>query len=289
MNQHEKKEAHKFAQVLRSARKSKDISQVDLSRAIGISQGQLSKLEKGINVPSAPIWFRVCEALDIQAESGTFGYVDKLRDLSFSTSESQGSFKVPKRYSFLQGSMARTSRPFLSYLVKNAGAKKADEFIRSKKLDPDYFVVLDHPLNFNFNLDLINHLISSGMLKSKNIPELVGMINSSNMHGFLEKDYRKVHDARDLLQVLEKNIKKYSANWNYAFDFGRKNTVQIVSTPSDYLKEFEFDEKVLGGFLFEYTKQLLSNFLLVHKVGVDSVVGKYEGSLKCTYQIPLAS
>ncbi len=289
MNQHEKKEASKFAQVLRAGRKSRDVSQVELSSAIGISQGQLSKLEKGVTVPSAPIWFCVCDKLNIQSESGTLGYIDGLRDVSLSSSNYQGSFKIPKRYSHLQGSMNRTSRPLLAYLLKQAGTKKTEEFIRAQKLDPDYFALLDHPLNVNFNFDVIRHLLSSGLLKAKNISELAALSGSSKMHGAMTREYKKGQSARDLMDTFQKNTRKYSVNWDYGFDFSRKNTVEIVTTPAAHMKEFDMDEKELGGFISEYTKHFLLSLFEENNIKVDpaAIQIKNEGNFKCVYRMGL--
>ena len=290
MNQHEKKEAHKFAQVLRAGRKSKNISQVELSKAIGISQGQLSKLEKGITVPSAPIWFRVCENLNIQSETGTLGYIDGLRNLSLSSSDQQGSFKIPKRYAYTQGSMSRTSRPLLSYFLKQAGAKKSEEFVKAQKLDPDYFAILDNPLNINFNLDLLKHLLSTGLLKPKNIPELAGFTTQSKMHGAIGEEYKKAHSGKELMELVEKNIQKYSLNWDYSFDYKSKGVLEIVSSPAEHLKEFELNEKELNGFIPEYTKQILIHLMAENHVKIDPSNGiqiKPDGNLKCVYRMSL--
>ena len=236
MNTLEKTEAQKFAKVLRASRKMKGVGQQELASTLGVSQSLLSKMENGIIIPSAPVWFYICKFLEIQSDSGIKGYIDRRKESEVSNTNRLGSFRIPEKYSYLQGSMTRTSRPFLLYFAQRVGEKKTNEFIKGKKIDPDYFVILDVPLNINFNLDILRTLIASGNLKKKDIPEIASLMKTSFMHGELSSDYENEKDPRELLKALERNILKYDGNWKYSFNLNKKDRFEIECVPQPHLK-----------------------------------------------------
>ncbi len=291
MNTLEKKEALKFSKVLRASRKMKGVGQQDLAAAMGISQSLLSKLENALIIPSAPTWFYLCEFLEVQTDSGVKGFIDRRRDSTLSDIDRLGNFKIPKNYSYLQGSMTRTSRPLLHYFAKHLGEKKTKEYLKHKEIDPDFFVILDNPLNINFNLELLRTMINSGHLKKNDIPELTSFMKDSLMHGSLEKDYETQKDAKTLLGAFEKNLAKYETNWRYHFDLNKKDKVEIECLPQPHLNEFDLKSDSIDKFISDYRKNFIKEFLTEHKIKtkqIESLSSIYEGKEKCVYQIQLA-
>ena len=287
MNSYEKQECQKYSQVLRAGRRSRGVSQADLASAIGVSQGQLSKLEKGVTVMSAPAWFRICEVLDIPPETGLLGYIDWLKPCTLSNENRQGAFKIPKRYSYLQGSTARVFRPFLSHFARQLGEKKMDEFIRFKNLDPDYFTVIDHSLNFNFNTDLTHQMMSSGLLDQNGLKQVAALAAQEGEHGLLGQLYRKATSPFEILEVFQNNYSKYTVNWDFEFNYPKKNVLEIVSTSAPHLKEFNIDQNEQGILFSEYLKEVFihlferNNF----RMAPSAFQTNREGGLKTIYRL----
>lgn len=64
----------KFGHSLRAIRIASDISQIELSKKLGIVQGQLSKIENGSRSPNVEMLFELTLILGAQV-------IDNLRDL----------------------------------------------------------------------------------------------------------------------------------------------------------------------------------------------------------------
>jgi transcriptional regulator with XRE-family HTH domain len=288
MNSLEKKEAVKFAKVLRASRKMRGINQQDLATSLGISQSLLSKLENALIIPSAPTWFYLCEFLGIHSDSGVKGFIDGRRDASISHLNQIGNFKIPRKYAYLQGSVTRTSRPLLHFFARYFDPQKTKEFIESKKVDPDYFVILDNPININFNLDIIRHLIQSGHLKKHNIHEITSTMQDSSIHGNLLHDYSEMTNSDELLKALERNIAKYDQNWKYRFHRSKKDLYEIEITPYPHLGEFDFETGSIDEFVRDYRKHFIRSFLSDYKVKTKNVDIIEEGKERCICQIQLA-
>lgn len=54
----------KVGGAIRAVRRSADISQVELSKAVGVSQSTLSKIESGLLIPDVIVYERLCRRFD---------------------------------------------------------------------------------------------------------------------------------------------------------------------------------------------------------------------------------
>ena len=107
MKPYEKETALKLAKITRAGRKLAGLTQLELAKGLDVTQGYISKLEKGLLIPSATHWFRFCETMSIPAYSGQTGFIDQCLKISLSDESQIGLFKIPDIYSF----SPRDSRP----------------------------------------------------------------------------------------------------------------------------------------------------------------------------------
>lgn len=61
----EKTQVH-IARLMQEKRLSLGVSLYQLAKQTGISQGHLSKIERGLNIPRADVLHKICLALDLQ-------------------------------------------------------------------------------------------------------------------------------------------------------------------------------------------------------------------------------
>jgi DNA-binding XRE family transcriptional regulator len=59
----------KIGQFMRSQRIEKQLTQAELAEIMGISQGCLSKFERGLGVPSIIEWVVFCKSTDLLGDS----------------------------------------------------------------------------------------------------------------------------------------------------------------------------------------------------------------------------
>ena len=52
--------------VIRNKREKLELSQYKLAKAVGITQSFMNEIESGKKSPSIEVFFRICDALDIQ-------------------------------------------------------------------------------------------------------------------------------------------------------------------------------------------------------------------------------
>jgi transcriptional regulator with XRE-family HTH domain len=290
MNLFERESLDKFSRVLRAGRKLKNLSQVDMAKELGVSQGQISKIEKAQMVPSAPAWFRICEILELPVHSGAVGYIDTQKVAVVLEKISAQPFKIPEKYSYLTGSMSRTAQPMLQYFTSCFGADKTNAFLKQLKIDPDFFTVLDQSLNINFNLDLARMLINKGKITPDNVSALRRHIGKSMIHGALAGKFEQSKDAVSLLRTLSANMVKYDANWKYEFNFEKKNLINIEAIPREHLSDFSYEDDNLGAFVQQYQKTMFEQFLNDHHYVPEKVISfksKNKMSKACIYQIHL--
>ncbi len=142
----------RIAALMRAARKKRDLTQVEVSKRLQISQSALSKIESGLLIPSAPQWFEFCQFTDISADSLLTGYMERLGSAVVESGDLNVGFKIPKAYRPYRGSKMRAMLPFLKYFHSVAGEEKVDQYFRSIKLDQDAFLDLAGKSSIRFCL-----------------------------------------------------------------------------------------------------------------------------------------
>jgi hypothetical protein len=238
------------------------MTQITVAKALGISQGALSKLENGTLMPSTTNWYMFCELAKIPPDlSWRTGCVDLGTQVSYGSNDREGGFRIPERYARHQGSKVRTALPFLQYFRSRLGPRKLEAYLNRTGVDPDYFVVLDNQLNIEFTLDMARHLISAGCLKPKDVSALAAGVKDPCMHGRLAAEYDGARDYFGLAWSLSNHLTKYEINSRYEFDVKRADHVDIRVTPEPHLRQFAYRDDTLRDFVCRYKKHAFQAFL----------------------------
>lgn len=293
LNQKERIAAAKTARIIRAARKQLSLTQTEVAAHLGVSQSALSKLENGILVPSAPQWFDFCRMTGISTESLLTGVIERNRPAALENGSREGTFKLPKKYATDRGSKVRAMLPFLTFLKTALGERKAREFIKSMKLDPDFFVDLDHQISLGFCLDVSRYLIRERLLKPKSLSALTKTVSLPETHGSLQLKYNQAHGTSNLLQVLLLSSRQYECNFKYQIEHIGPASLDVSITPEKHLERLSYrNDPELGNFLCQYKRSYFEHFMQyrngarVKPDAVQELECHYTGNAsRCVYQI----
>jgi transcriptional regulator with XRE-family HTH domain len=275
--------------VIRYGRKRAGLSQVDFAKAIGITQGTISKIESGQLSVDARTWFDICDLVKIPYESLRTGTIDLagsdiVRDVS-----RVGKFRVPERYGKYAGSTVRTTLPFLRFFAKHAGRTVTEDYIRHRKLEPDYFVQLNNPLNVRFIGDLIEMMGERRILTAHNLPELASYFAASPIHRPFKKEYEN-RAPMHLLAALIDNLPNYERNYHYQLESLDQRNAVFSTKPEAHVHELKIGTETAQT-MCKYRQTALAEFVAQH-AGVPVVDAHerecyYRGAKQCVHQIAI--
>ena len=296
MNELETSMARRAARLMRSARKQKEFNQREVALRLGITQGNLSKMENGILVPSAPQWFEFCEMTGISPISLTQGYLERNSPAQLRSGGSEGGFSLPSDYSRERGSKVRAMIPFLAYFEKTFGEDKLESYLESLRLDPDFFVNFDNQISMNFCLDISRYLIGKGFLRTRDIPKIVKPIQSVEMHGSIHQSYNEEGEKTkplNRLRILLMNSASYECNFQYQIEEDQRRSLIMSVKAGDHLKDLDYrDDPTLGDFLCQYKKAYFQRFASPRadqEVTLEERQCHYHGAESCVYELAAAS
>jgi DNA-binding XRE family transcriptional regulator len=290
MNAKEQEDVIRTAAVIRTARKLRGKTQIDVANHLGVSQSFLSKLEHGRLIPSSSQWFLFCRMTGINPAS-TFdsGFIDHSLSIVQGNPYPHSIFKLNSKYSNHTASKVRSTRLFIQYFNEQAGENKFDKFCEEKGNDPDFFRVLDHQINFAFTVDLVTAMIKKGFLTFKDLPDLVRPITEPNIHGLLHQHYDKMKDPLQLIECLIQNKEKYEANFKYQVEDRHSDGIVLGVSPNPVVEQFDYKSSVLGDFFCKYSQQYLQHFTTYggrsQPVQIEERQCHYQGHDRCVYEI----
>lgn len=290
MNASEKKTALMIAQVMRASRKLGGLSQNEVAKKLGVSQGSLSKFESGALIPSAHHWVEFCSFLKVPTVSYLDGYIDRKNPVVLRDVDRIGGFKIPSRYGKMSASTSRSSRPMLQFFERELGSKHLSEFLEAKKMDPDLLYVLDVSYNVQFNMDIASHLIAKGALKSKNFSKLFDTLPRQKNHGFLHESYDQARDAMKLLEFAISSLNYYDRNASYQLIDAKAKQITVSVKNEKHTREFEASNEGLADFLCQYRKGWLQSMSRYGNHEASQIKERqcmYSGAESCVYQIAL--
>jgi transcriptional regulator with XRE-family HTH domain len=271
------------SRVLRSARKLRGFTQTEAAKNLEISQGMISKLESGILAPSASLWFAATKLFAIDAaDSFETGYIDTFFSQNKS-GMSENLFRIHSRYLENAEYSIRTIAPVLHYLEAKKGESALKAFLKSKKIDVDYFNILDAKLNVNFLSELVEHISKDQVFSKEQLSTMLNEVGMPGLHGHLRHLYDSAKDSKALLKVFAENGSFYNAGSKYSFKDISKNKVNIsVSMP---------DQPKLNSFLVSYHREFLKKIASYGNAkGVQSIhdsTVNTKGSATCSFEIQL--
>lgn len=292
MTSQESQAAMRIAALMRAARKKRDLTQVEVSKRLQISQSALSKIESGLLIPSAPQWFEFCQLTDISADSLLTGYMERVSSAVVESGELNVGFKIPKAYRPYRGSKMRAMLPFLKYFHAVAGEDKVDEYFRSIKMDQDAFLDLDGQINLKFCLDLSRTLIQTGLLKPADFSKMTSTVSQSETHGRMHRMYDGQKDPLALIQVLLQNARQYECNFHYQIEERNEKRLAFSVKPEEHLAEFDYrNDPVLGDFLCQFKKHYFESFTHYGSSQGATLHERqchYKGADSCVYELKTA-
>lgn len=287
----ESQSAMKIAALMRTARKRKGLTQIEVSKHLDISQSALSKIESGLLVPSAPQWFDFCEMTGISPDSISSGGIERVSSASLLT-DTDSPFKIPKIYRENRGSKMRAMLPFIQYFRSLVGDEKVYQYFRSIKMDEDAFVDLDSQISLRFCLDFGRMLISQGLLKASDFGRLTQSVSQSQTHGSLHRFYDNEPDSFNLLQILLLHSRQYECNFRYEIEDKKSNLLTMSVRPEKHLKDLPYrTDPVLGDFLCQYKRHYFERFTQYGGspgANLREVECHFKGAESCIYELKLA-
>lgn len=249
------------AQILRSVRKSLNVNQVEMSGRLNLSQGAISKIENGLLEFHALEWINFCRQFSIDPNILTLGivtYLPNIVQIQTNKDFRTGLFKLPIKYGKGEQSKLHSLYPIINHLNQNPSQfdKFRAEVKESLKVDPDYFLVLDHTANiklFNdfFNLKTVK-AIKAGFAKKENFSFYQ---SKKSLKTILENI-----DSKNLENAIQQYVKNFATpifGFNeYHLDTNKK-TIKIESKVTD------IDQEALKRY-HQYQIDLLADFIKLY-------------------------
>ena len=258
--------------ITRALRKHYGITQKDFSEMIDVRQGTLSKIESGQLELSATQWISLCDHFKIDPSALLYGKIEMLIDdkyLSLDNATRVGSFKIPRKYSYNMGSTVRTAYPLIKFSQEKLGEEKTKELLKYLNVDPDYFVIQSHSVNLMFIHDFVNQLIIKGLIKAKNVADILKATQTSEVHSYVINQLSKSKKPQLAFKKFTQLLPRYyEINSNYDFIADKKCLIRVED--NEHIKEMNFNNEFLN---------FREDFNLAHFKGLSSFLD-FDGELK---------
>ena len=238
------KNANNTGKILRALRKYYALSQIDFAKHIDVNQSTLSRIEKGRLELTALQWVNLVEKYHLDARCLTSGKIEllELRKINLRKEDQVGGFKkLPLKYNVLRGSTVRCAYPLLQYMENHLGEEKKNEFLKSLKLDPDYFTIQNLPLNIMVIHDIFKELEARRLLTKKNYLNIFNDVSISDTHSYFIQSLK----ATTKYDVAFKKLTNFVANHyeiNTDYEFVGDKSCYIRAKSQRFLNKFNFDE-----------------------------------------------
>jgi transcriptional regulator with XRE-family HTH domain len=216
------------ARIWRAGRKLMGYSQVELSQKLGMSQGTISKYESKILIPTLDHWYNFCDFVGIDPSySYISGTIDGCGWGRHKILDKKTRFKHFNKYIGDGLIRIRELQPFLRYIDNNVSQDAWKRFC-SRKIDPDYFIVLDGMISLNLIFDLMKWLKEEKSINADEVIEKYFLdFTGQGKVGNTLKRFKK-----DPLRTFINHSVEYESVFDYTFS-GEKNV--RVSPQKDVL------------------------------------------------------
>ena len=252
-----------IGRIIRAARLYYGITQNELAEILNVNQSTISKIEQGYLEPGISGWHQFLEKTRIKnIECFKTGYIDiPAIDLEVHSSNNTikiGALKLHKNYAIDKSITVRKVVPLIEYLNAQKGEKIFHEFVISKGMKPEYFYILNNPLNSVFESDLCTLVMRTTNLRNCN--SLKGVSNV-NFHGSIGSRYKQASKPAHLLEQFVKKQKQYLLNYDYGLGYNDIGISIEVKRNEDLTKSSLIDHTALElmdsyNFYFPFNLQL---------------------------------
>ncbi len=286
--------------LMRAARKRSGLSQVEIARLLDTSQATVSKYESGISYPGAVEWFAFCDATKILPESIRSGFIDLGRPAVLRDVSRLGSFKIPEKYHRNQGEKVRGLYPVLSYLTSVLGGEaERDAYLKSRGLDPDFFVCLDEQLPIDFFADIVKYLLLNHRLDNRGLSILASGTRTPHLHGVLRSPTGSQAGPIDRLTFYLANMQHFDCDFAYDLLDQSAQRIDISIKPEAHIDSASFrHHPVLHDFFCQYKKHFLHalsscdcapagsvSSVPISPISIDEKECYFKGASRCIYRI----
>ena len=226
-------EAQRIAQIWKVGRLLIGETQIGLSRALGISQSNISKYESMTLEPSASDWYQFCQLAGLSAHKTLeLGYIDGCTKFK-SKLHMSSAFKLPMKYRGDFAIKVREVIPFKECVLNELGESSWHEFLSEINIIPEAFFVYDFQLSLRFIFDLADWYQDK---KGSSLFEVAGKYSANlENHGLFTKQYLKQKVGSDLLTCLLENQPFYQRAFMAETKETKKSlSVKLVVEPEIY-------------------------------------------------------
>jgi DNA-binding XRE family transcriptional regulator len=279
--------------VIRAARKRLGFSQTEMARKIGQSKATYFRIEAGESTFNMFEWHEFCELTKIPSDSWTRGLIDFNRspqEIRLEDGPHDGTFLLPERFSRFRGSMVRSIQLQLNYFRKYLGQERLNEFIKSRGIDPDFFVLCDHQINIQFLWDLMFELIEARVLDEDSLQRLCLPVAQPLTHGKYHSHYDGVRLSSELIVKLISSSPRYDVNYRYSIIDSGPKVMDLEVQEHEHLDAFQLDP-MLAKFMCAYRRSYIESFSSYgghNALKFHELECAYDGGDRCIFRVPIA-
>lgn len=220
MNSKEKNETEKISSLIRAARKLAGKNQTEIAQHLGISQSSISKLEKGILLPSVTEWFHFARFVGIPAEeSYEFGFIDHAISEQDPKSAAPQEhyphhhFRIDPLYLKNPGTRIRSLLPLKAVFIERHGKKEWHQKLKDHHLDADVFSVLGFSVGPEVT-HLLLKLLNQRQWKDADFAFLAKSQRLNQIHGRLASIYHSSTNGLSMLESYFENESQYDSHFH---------------------------------------------------------------------------
>lgn len=288
--QQEKQDRIHTSRVLRSARKLRNLTQIEAAKELQISQSMLSKLEAGTLSPSASLWFLATKVYNIGVtDSFETGFIETYNDPTIDSKISE-SFRMPETNTSSVYLTVRGLIPLINFVFETMGKLKAKKLFKDLKIDPDLFVILDAKLNLASISKIVGAISDKVLLSDKALTKFSEEFSKPVNHGSIRHKYDSANSSKELLKAFIKNSAEYGNLFSFEVKDLSKNKT-IVSTSIDSSMINSFPERT-SDFLHQYKSGFITGLLkyknMTGVVSLEQSFQKNQDVSECFYKIEFA-
>ncbi len=229
--------------IFYAARKWRNHTQTSTARAMGITQSNLSKLEDGQMEPHITEWFKFCDFMHISPDTWREGVIDHLSPAILRSTPKEAGFSLPNKYLRNRGVKVRELLPFLVLLRDKLGDIGYYGFLKQMQMEPEFFLVLDNQINFEFKIDLIELMIKEQIFSRSHLKQEIKSVAKTATqpfcNGLLHTQYTSQASIQHLLQARIDNSTYYGCDFNYELETLKNKTVLRIHA-AEHFSQFNF-------------------------------------------------
>jgi transcriptional regulator with XRE-family HTH domain len=240
----------KIGRVMRTARKLKGLSQIEIAASLGVNQATLSRYESGRLVPSVKDWYKFCQTINIDSQKTyLLGVIDNHSKL-ISGLYYNNSFKLPDKYKNTHELKVRDLFPFWTLIKETYSEKEIKDWCKLKKIDSDIFYAHDMQVSFSLVTDLYDFLKTS---KSSSVilKDLVQISSNLEYYGFVEEEFLAQNEPIKIIKkfVLDSDFCNGLIKFSQLKTIEKNKTKFELKIKNSFMDDVDVDADAMSTYL----------------------------------------